>query len=155
MNAPATYSVDTLCKLLDLTPRRIRQLTDEGVVFKISRGQYDLVKSVRGYIAHLRERLEKTVAGGDDGGLSRKRMADALMAELEYQTRKGERVIAGDVDEMMQRVAMTVRTNVLAVPAKVAPLINPKTTRAQVEAIVRTAIDDALLALTTIETKSA
>lgn len=152
---PGSYPVATLCSLLDLTPRRVQQLTAEGVLFKAERGRYDLVKSVRGYIAYLRDRAAKAASNTEDTALSRKRMADAMMAELDLEVRRGERLPAEEVDEMMQRVATTVRTNVLAVPAKIAPLLSGKKNTAQIETIVRTAIDDALLALTEMDTAGA
>lgn len=148
---PGSWPVETLCSLLELTPRRVQQLTAEGILFKVERGRYDLVKSVRGYIAYLRDRAERSASITEDTALSRKRMADAQIAELDLEVRRGERIPAADVEEMMQRVASTVRTNILAVPAKVAPLITGKKTAAQVEGIVRTAIDDALLALTEMD----
>jgi len=148
---PGSWPVETLCSLLELTPRRVQQLTAEGILFKVERGRYDLVRSVRGYISYLRDRAERSASITEDTALSRKRMADAQIAELDLEVRRGERLPAADVEEMMQRVASTVRTNILAVPAKVAPLITGKKTAAQVEGIVRTAIDDALLALTEMD----
>lgn len=151
----ASWPVSTLCSLLDLTPRRVQQLTNEGVLFKVERGRYDLVRSVRGYVAYLRERAEKGASASEDTALSRKRMADAQMAELDLEVRRGERLPAGEVEEMMQRVATTVRTNLLGVPAKVTPLVVGKKGEAQVEGIIRTAIDDALLALTEMDRSGA
>ncbi|WP_374349184.1 hypothetical protein [Chitinimonas sp.] len=50
----STVSVDTLGKLLDLTPRRIQQLVKEGVLPRpIERGQYEVVACVRTYVRHL------------------------------------------------------------------------------------------------------
>ena len=148
---PGSWPVETLCSLLELTPRRVQQLTAEGILFKVERGRYDLVRSVRGYIAYLRDRAERSASITEDTALSRKRMADAQIAELDLEVRRGERLPAADVEEMMQRGASTVRTNIRAVPAKVAPLITGKKTAVQVEGIVRTAIDDALLALTEMD----
>ena len=43
-----------LAALLDITPRRLRQLRDEGVVLAEGRGIYSLQASVIGYIKFLR-----------------------------------------------------------------------------------------------------
>jgi len=150
----ASHPIKTLCSLLDLTPQRIQQLTAEGILVKVARGRYDLVKSVRGYISYLRDRASRA-ASGEDTSLSRKRMVDADLAEIELKIRKAEIILVSDVDEMQQRIAATVRTKLLGVPSKVAPLITPKMNAARIEAIVRTAIDDALLELTAMEAKSA
>lgn len=148
---PTSWPVSTLCSLLDLTPRRVQQLTNEGVLFKVERGRYDLIKSVRGYISYLRDRAEKNASNSEDAALNRKRMADAQIAELDLELRRGERLPADQVEEMMQRVATTVRTNLLSIPTKISPLVAGKKTTAQIEKIVRTAIDDALLALTEMD----
>jgi len=50
----ATVSLDTICRLLDLTPQRINQLAKEGVIPKLERGKYELVPVVRAYIQFLR-----------------------------------------------------------------------------------------------------
>ena len=61
----ATAPIESLAKLLDLTPRRVQQLAKEGVIPKpATRGQYDIIPSVVAYIRHLR-----AVASGDGGDL--------------------------------------------------------------------------------------
>lgn len=59
----ATATVESLAKLLDITPRRIQQLVAAKVLPKpVSRGQYEIVPSVIAYIRHLR-----AIAHGDSG----------------------------------------------------------------------------------------
>jgi len=45
-----------LSQRLGVTDRRIRQLEEEGVLEKFSRGRWDLWESVRSYIEYLREK---------------------------------------------------------------------------------------------------
>ncbi len=66
MAADATYPVETIAELLNLTPRRVYQLTKEGIIPKASRGRYELVPAVRGYIKYLRDRaINADVKDGD------------------------------------------------------------------------------------------
>ena len=59
-----TFPLDTISKLLDLTPQRVTQLVNEGVIPRKERGRYELVPVVRGYIKYLRERgLRADVSG--------------------------------------------------------------------------------------------
>jgi phage terminase Nu1 subunit (DNA packaging protein) len=44
-----------MAKLLDLTPQRVQQLANSGVIPKAGHGKYDLIYSVQSYIRHLRE----------------------------------------------------------------------------------------------------
>ena len=50
-----TCDVDFLSETLHLTPRRVQQLANEGVIHKSERGRYDLIKSVQGYIQYLND----------------------------------------------------------------------------------------------------
>jgi len=66
MAAEATYPVEIVAELLDLTPRRVYQLTTAGIIPKASRGRYELVPVVRGYIKYLRDRaINADVKDGD------------------------------------------------------------------------------------------
>jgi hypothetical protein len=64
MTAKATYPVNVIAKLLDLTPRRVQHLANEGVIPRAEKGRYELVSAVRGYIRYLRDR-----AMGKDGAV--------------------------------------------------------------------------------------
>ena len=54
--AAQTYPVTVISKLLDLTPRRVQHLANEGVIPRAEKGRYELVPAVQGYIRYLRER---------------------------------------------------------------------------------------------------
>lgn len=51
---PGQLPVDVIARVLDLTPRRVQQLVDEGWIPKAKHGQYPLVPSVRGYLRYLK-----------------------------------------------------------------------------------------------------
>lgn len=53
-----TCPASTLAKLLGLTERRIQQLALEGHVIKGGRGEYELVGSIRHYIAYCETKVE-------------------------------------------------------------------------------------------------
>lgn len=149
-----SYPIDTLCKLFDLTPRRVQQLTAEGVLVKTTRGLYDLVASVKGYVKYLRALAERG-ADRDPGGWDvRRRRANAETAELELAQKRGEVVNLAEVMESDQRLATVVRSGMLAVPGKAAVIIPDKSTAAQRETIIRRLVDEALSALSQKSVKS-
>jgi phage terminase Nu1 subunit (DNA packaging protein) len=49
----AIVTIRELAKELNLTPRRIQQLSNNGIIFKVSRGKYDLDKSKKSYIKFI------------------------------------------------------------------------------------------------------
>ena len=62
----ATQPIGVIARLLDLSERRVQQLSREGVIPKAERGQYDLIGSVRGYVRYLRDQALKAQAGAPD-----------------------------------------------------------------------------------------
>lgn len=47
-------SRNSLAKLLSLSPRRINQLSQKGIVSKESHGKYNMLESLHGYLYYLR-----------------------------------------------------------------------------------------------------
>ena len=88
--------IGVIARLLDLSERRIQQLSREGVIPKAERGQYDLVAAVRGYVAYLRDLAVRAQAGAPDFGAERARLikAKADLAEMEAE-RPPRRAAAG------------------------------------------------------------
>ena len=66
--------IGVIARLLDLSERRVQQLSRDGVIPKAERGQYDLVAAVRGYVAYLRDLAIKAQAGAPDFGVERARL---------------------------------------------------------------------------------
>ncbi|TIR15286.1 MAG: hypothetical protein E5X34_29780 [Mesorhizobium sp.] len=84
MNAQAsssgqtTINVSQLSRLLDLTPRRVQQLVQQGVIPKAGRDAYPLVGAVQGYLRWLTDD-DRRVAGS----ASAQRVANARADEIE------------------------------------------------------------------------
>ena len=99
--------IAVIARLLDLSERRIQQLSREGVIPKAERGQYDLVAAVRGYVAYLRDLAVKAQAGAPDFGAERARLikAKADLAEMEADGRRGELLPADAVEVAVRLIA--------------------------------------------------
>lgn len=52
-----TCSVDVLAYVLNMSPRRVQILAQQGVVVRAGRGRYFLIQSVHAYIAYMRDQL--------------------------------------------------------------------------------------------------
>jgi len=129
MSERLSYNVEVMSKLLVLTTRRVQQLANEGVIIKTSRGRYDLIKSVQGYITYLNE-LIPNKQSSDEGVQFAKVDIEvekaklfkhkAELARLEEEERKN--ILVNKVDERreMFRLGRIVRNGVLAVPARLA-----------------------------------
>jgi len=121
--AAATQPLAVIAKLLDLSERRVQQLSREGVIPKATRGQYDLVGSVRGYVQYLRDQAVSAQAGAPDYAAERARYirARADLVEMEAAQRRGALIAVEDIEVAWIKVLALLRTRVLAVPDRLAP----------------------------------
>ena len=135
-----------IAKLLDLSERRVQQLSREGVIPKAERGRYDLVGAVRGYVAYLRDLAVKAQAGAPDFGVERARLikAKADLAEMEADGRRGELLPAEAVEAAWTAVLARLRARLLVLPDRLAPLCVEETTIAGVRDQIRKAVREAL-----------
>ena len=147
MTAKATYPVNVIAKLLDLTPRRVQHLANEGVIPRAEKGRYELVSAVRGYIRYLRDR-----AMGRDGEQSsdiaseRTRLTreQADRAAMENAKARGELIPAPLVLKSIERVFTAFKARIEAVPRKAVPRLKGVTGDAARETILRELNRDAL-----------
>lgn len=119
-----------LADLFGLSTKRISQLTEEGVLERVGRGTYDLTKSVRAYITHL-----KTQTGASDDSKSlanekiveevRIKRAKAEKEELQLKVYKGELHKASDVEQLVSSMILRAKSKLDSIPSKLAPqLVN-------------------------------
>lgn len=114
--------------LLGVTERRIRQLAEEGVLVRVSKGRYSLAGSVKSYLVHLKTNRElKEKEPSDDLDWDKeKAMHERIkreMAEMKLAQMRGELHLAGDVEQVMNDMLASFRTKILAMPSKLAPLL--------------------------------
>src|SRR5260370_36849551 len=107
MATPDAYPLGTIAKLLDLTERRVNQLTAEGVIPKVAFGRYQLVPAVQGYIRYLRRRaINGDPASADELGNSRAQLlkARARLAQLEAEQLEGKLLPRADVEKAWRAI---------------------------------------------------
>ena len=144
--ATNSQPIGVIARLLDLSERRIQQLSREGVIPKAERGQYDLIAAVRGYVAYLRDLAVKAQAGAPDFGVERARLikAKADIAEMEAEGRRGELLPAEAVEAAWTAILARLRARLLVLPDRLAPLCVEETTIAGVRDQIRKAVREAL-----------
>ena len=153
--AAQTYPIDTIAKLLDLTPRRVQQLSGEGVIPKAERGRYELVPAVQGYIKYLRDRAINADVGGDRLVEHRTRLtkARADLAEMEREQLSGELIPAKDVEDAWAAMVANMRARLLSIPGKAAPQSFAAENVTEAKAVIKEQIFEALAELSAIEVK--
>lgn len=116
---PERASTGALAALLGVTPRTITELSRKGVLSPAGRGNWPVRECVARYCAHLREQ-----AAGRTGSTTltaerirvAKEQADAL--ELKNAALRGEMLHARQVESEWASILRSVRSAILAVPAR-------------------------------------
>lgn len=148
-----TVPLDTICRLLDLTPQRVNQLAKEGVIPKVERGRYELVPVVRAYIQYLRMGNLKRDLPENDYTTHRMRLvrAKADIMEMEKAQMEERLIPADDIADAWLEATANMRAKMLSLPSKAAPEIFAAETLAEVKATLKEQIHEALSELQNVE----
>lgn len=127
-----TVSQTNLGKVLGLTPPRVNQLIQQGIAIrdeKDERGAVFLVKSLYNY---WRDKFSGKSAGGEeDIDINRERAlheaANRKMAELKLAKMESRAYDARTVEMVMTEQLSNLRTQLLGLPTKLAPILVGKT----------------------------
>lgn len=138
-----------LANIFGLTERRVRQLVEEGVIDRIGHGRYDLQDTLKKYIAFLRIAASAEVDSSKvkenlDYEKFLHERAKREKAELELAHIKGELHHSADVEKVMNDMLGAFRSKLLALPAKLAPLLIAQNTVATIQDMLQNEIYEAL-----------
>lgn len=147
-----TVSQTNLAKGLGLTLNRVNQLVGEGIVIRDdndARGAVFLLQSVRNY---ERYKAGNKSAGGseDDVDINRERAlreaAERKMAELKLAKMESRAYDARTVELVMTEQLSNLRTQLLGLPTKLAPILTGKS-RDEIYGILTTEVKEKLAEL--------
>lgn len=131
--------------LLDITPRRLNQLQDEGVIKPIKRGTWELVDTLHGYIRFLRDG-QKSPNGSPDVRAERARLikeqADKVAMENEHM--RANSIPAEVVKDVWGGIISAARARLLALPSRLAVNYAALVDYATTERLARDLVDEAL-----------
>ena len=102
---------------LALTPKRVKQLRDEGVLIEKSPGLYDLRASVLRYVNYIRTGNRADLNG--ERALLTKAKREA--ADMENDVRRGTLHSSEDIEKGIKTMCLNIRSRFLTLPAKPAP----------------------------------
>lgn len=107
-----------LARLLGLTDRRVRQLADQGVLTRQTEGDYVLPDAIEEYYTYKYKANEEVDYMAEK---AKHEKAKREMAELELQKRRNEVHEAENVRIVMSDMLSNLRSQLLGIPAKMAP----------------------------------
>ena len=151
-------SLVQVAKELDLSTKMVGELVSREILTKKERGKYDVAEARTEYIRHLRKvAAGRANAGELDLGEERARLAkeQADAKEMENSMLRGELVYIDDVAKQFGEQASAVKTRLLAIPSKSAPLVINCANAAEAKDVIEEMIEEALHELVGYNTQSA
>ena len=116
------FDKNAVARHLDLTPKRIKQLTDKGILKEYRPGLYELGKARVDYIRYLRDQNPETEEDIDyqseRAKLVRTRRKNE---EMELAVRSGELHRAEDIERVMSAMLINFKARLMAIPTEQAP----------------------------------
>lgn len=126
----AGANVETVAKAMNITPRRVQQLAGEGMPRAV-RGEYDLGQCMAWYIRYLQKIVESRSQEGDRTGIAEwTKERSRLAKEQADRTALQNAELRGDLGrisvwkEEVTNVFIEIRAALLAVPSKLAPVLD-------------------------------
>ncbi len=109
------YTSKVLADWLAVTPRRVRQLRDEGVIEEKAPGLYELKASVVRYISYLRRGRGNANLNDERARLTQ---AKREAAEMENEERRGNLHKTQDIEKGLAALCLNLRGRFSGLPAK-------------------------------------
>ena len=126
----------TIAALFDMTPRRVQQLTKEGVIAAVKEGnanRYDLLPTIQRYIRYLTAKAEgRRLEAEADLKRSKADIAALQLSELEGTMHRSE-----DVEAVMTDLVYNIRSMLVALPGRLAVDVTGAATPAEASEIIR------------------
>ena len=139
------YTAAAVARRLDMTERNVRLLRDKGVLTEYKLGLYDLQTATVQYINFLRQKNPEA-EDKVDYNTERAKLVRAKREseELELQVRKNELHTTEDIEKALTDVLVNFRTKLMAIPAKLSPIMAKKKDQTEIFKLMKTAIDETL-----------
>jgi len=145
----AIFARKVVAQVLKLSEKRVKQLTDDGILTEFSPGHYKLIPAVQAYIEYIRAQI------ADDDPASNHNVEKAKLtrakredAELALQLKRGELHRAADDEFIMTNMLIAFKAKLEVLPFKVLPsIINIPPDRDKVDyltEVLREAVAEAL-----------
>ncbi len=109
------YTCETVADWLALTPRRVRQLRDEGIISERMPGLYEMKPTITRYIMYLRKGSGKTDLNDERAMLTR---AKREAADMENEVRRGNLHSTEDIEKGLSALCLNMRGRFSGLPAK-------------------------------------
>lgn len=138
----------TIAALFDMTPRRVQQLTKDGVIAAVKEGnanRYDLLPTIQRYIRYLTAKANGREPSKKDSEIEGRRLeaeadlkrSKADIAALQLSELEGTMHRSEDVEAVMTDLVYSIRSMLAALPGRLAVDVTSAATAAGGASFVR------------------
>ncbi len=131
----------TIATLFDMTPRRVQQLTKDGVIAAVKEGnanRYDLLPTIQRYIRYLTAKANGREPSKKDSEIEGRRLeaeadlkrSKADIAALQFKELEGTMHRSEDVEAVMTDLVYSIRSMLVALPGRLAVDVSSAATAA-------------------------
>lgn len=142
-----SVNAGVLEELFGVGDRMIRYLVEQGVVEKVSRGKYGLMKSVKNYITTIKVANQGKIESEGELDLDEERAkhehVKRQITEIKLQLIRGETHKAEDVEAVMTDMFQKFKAKMESMPAKLAKKLEGEE-RIEIQKILKSEIEGAL-----------
>jgi phage terminase Nu1 subunit (DNA packaging protein) len=142
-----SVNAGVLEELFGVGDRMIRYLVEQGVVEKVSRGKYGLMKSVKNYITTIKVASQGKIESEGELDLDEERAkhehVKRQITEIKLQLIRGETHKAEDVEAVMTDMFQKFKAKMESMPAKLAKKLEGEE-RIEIQKILKSEIEGAL-----------
>lgn len=150
MSNSETKFVDskTIADVFDMTPRRVQQITKEGIITAVKKGnanRYDFLSTIRQYISYLTDKANGRELSKQEVEVEKRRLeaeadlkrSKADMAALQLKELEGTMHRSEDVEAVMEDLVYSIRSMLVALPGRLAVDVSGVSTAAEASEIIR------------------
>lgn len=139
------HDTKAVARFLDISERRVRQLREEKIIDEVRPGLYDLLETNRRYINYLRKRNPESEEAVDYNTERAKLVrAKRRNEELDLKIRENQLHSSEDVEQVLTNMLINFRSRLMAIPARLSPILSKKTDKAEIFKILKAQVDEAL-----------
>lgn len=142
-------SLDDIASMLSMTPRNALLYAQKGVIIKLSRGRYDLTKSIQNYIKEIR--TEQRSGGRRNEVLAEKEEIQKERLLVKLLVEKKKLVNTEDCVREVEKHNFNVRNKLLYLPTKIAPLIAGNMKPSEIKEVIEDHVRECLTELTGLD----
>lgn len=145
-----TVSSSVLCDLIGVSDRRVRQLAQEGILIRVSKGRYSLAKSIKGYIVNLKLAQTMDKDNKESGPVdldiekAKHEKIKRQLSENKLSLQLGKLHRAEDVERVMTDMLANFKGKTLNIPSRLAVKLTNQSDEVYIEEVLRTACIESL-----------